>query len=417
MKTNIPADSPHVLMVVNTYAPDDPRVIYSAASLVKMGYAVRLIGAARRLEKPVPARQQIDGVDVWVTPVITAQNALSGFMQSLIQIFRADLHQPITQFHRGKSGILSLLLFSLWVLRLGLFGPRLDVIHCHDLSPLAACWVLARLKRARLIYDIHENVPTMYAGRKGAVMTRLERFLVKRVDYVVAAGERLAEAMPERGAKQVMHIGNWKRLSEYALDDAALDQLRQRWNLPPDALIVSHIGTLDSNRELPPLLEAVSQRPDVHLLIGGHGGDAEKAIQAAENFPNIHWLGWVPLVEIPAYTLISDVIYYCRSPQHYGGSYELAPAPNKLYEAFAAGRPLIVRRGVGEVGAILARIPAGILLDDVNAETIQAAFDQLRDPLTRERLQAAAHEARKRYHWGVAETRLQDVYTALLKRP
>lgn len=398
-----------VLMVVNTYAPDDPRVIFSAASLMSMGYRVRLIGAARQRDQAASAQQTVEGVSVLLTPVINQINALPG---ALWAILRGKLPDNI-QADQKHTSSLSLLIFSLWVLRIGLSGA-VDVVHCHDISPLPVCWLVARLRRAHLIYDIHENVPTMYAARKGRVLTTLERLLVPRVDVVIAAGERLARAMPERGARKVEHIGNWKRLRDYQPDPEALDALRQTLGLTdPDALIISHIGTLDVNRELPPLLDAAANHPDVTLLIGGRGSEQDKVMAAASAHPNIRWLGWVDLREIPAYTYLSTAIYYCRSPQHFGGSYELAPAPNKLYEAFAAGVPVIARRGVGEIGEILEQFPAGILLDDVTPQTIADAFQQLRDPAVLKRLQEAALAARDQFNWSVAEARLAAVYHEL----
>lgn len=412
MKDNPPPLNHDVLMIVNTYAPDDPRVIFSAASLVRMGCRVRLIGAARSRQQAAAARQAVEGVDVRIVPMVAAGRPLQ-WLRALWQILRGRPPALIAPAGRQQTGALWMLFFSLWVLRIGLFTPA-RVVHCHDLSPLPAAWLLARLKRARLIYDIHENVPTMYPGRRGRVMTWLERRLVPRVDLVIAAGERLAQAMPARGARQVVHIGNWKRLADYAVPPETLQALRERHSLRPGELVISHIGTLDSNRELPPLLAAAAAEPEVRLLIGGRGHDEERVMTAAAQHANITWLGWVDLTEVPAYTALSDAIYYCRSPQHYGGSYELAPAPNKLYEAFAAGTPLIARRGVGEIGAVLEEIPAGILLDDVTPESIRAAFAQLRDPAARERLRTAALQARERYNWDVAEQRLQQAYQGLV---
>lgn len=395
-----------VLMVVNTYAPDDPRVIFSATSLVRMNYRVRLIGAARQRERAVLAQQTIEGVSVLLTPVVNQLKAIPGALWAII---RGKLPTTL-QADQQRTSSISLLIFSLWVLRIGL-SEAVDVVHCHDISPLPVCWLVARMRRARLIYDIHENVPTMYAGRKGRILTSLERHFVPRVDVVIAAGERLARVMPERGARQVVHVGNWKRLDDYQPDPEVLHALRQKLSLAdPTALIISHIGTLDSNRELEPLLEAAAQTPDVTLLIGGRGSEQNKVIEASKAYPNIRWLGWVDLQDIPAYTHLSTAVYYCRSPQHYGGSYELAPAPNKLYEAFAAGVPVIARRGVGEIGEILEKFPAGILLDDVTPQTIKAAFHQLRDLEVLKRLREAALAARDQFNWSVAEARLAAVY-------
>ncbi|MEO1645039.1 MAG: glycosyltransferase, partial [Chloroflexota bacterium] len=133
-----------------------------------------------------------------------------------------------------------------------------------------------------------------------------------------------------------------------------------------------------------------------------------------EKHDNIIWLKWIDIDDLPAYTLVADVMYYCRTEQMQGGSYALAPAPNKLYEAFAAGIPLIARRGIGEIGEILEEIPAGILLDDVNAESIKEALQLLRDPAIYAEKRQASEHARDSYNWGRAEDLLSQTYQALL---
>lgn len=401
----------HILMVVNTYAPDDPRVIFSAASLVKMGYKVKLIGSARQKgDENISTQQYYQGVNIQLTPHVTSFQPLSLFRS--IWCLLLGKTPPHIRSNLAHTNFLSLAFLTLWIIRIGITS-KIDVIHCHDLSPLLGCRLVAAIKRKKLIYDIHENVPTMYSGRKGQIMTWLERQLVPQVDHVISAGKRLAQAMTERGAKNVTHIGNWKHLSDYDISEIALSEVRQRWDIPDDAFIISFIGTLDENRELPPLLEVLSESPQIVLLIGGRGSYQDLVMDYAEKYHNIIWLGWVAVEEVPAYTLLADVLYYCRSENMKGGSYDLAPAPNKLYEAFVAGRPIIARRGVGEIGEILEEIPAGILVDEASPTTIKEAINLLNDPQNYAKLRESAHRAGEQYNWAYAEKLLQDIYSKL----
>jgi glycosyltransferase involved in cell wall biosynthesis len=89
-------------------------------------------------------------------------------------------------------------------------------------------------------------------------------------------------------------------------------------------------------------------------------------------------------------------------------------SPNKLYEAFAAGKALIARRGTGDTSAILEKIPAGILLDDVTPDTLQEAFSRLQDQETLKEMQQAAWQARGIYNWAAAEKHLHALYARLL---
>lgn len=87
--------------------------------------------------------------------------------------------------------------------------------------------------------------------------------------------------------------------------------------------------------------------------------------------------------------------------------------PNKLFEAFAAGKPIIAVRGIGEIGDILEQIPAGILLDAVTPETLKTAFQRLQDPQLVNQMRQQALYGRQLYNWSLAEERLLALYSQL----
>jgi glycosyltransferase involved in cell wall biosynthesis len=404
----------HVLMLVNTHVYDDPRVIAEAESLVEAGYAVHIVGAAR--QGGLPVKDTVRGMDILLTPMVTESRAL---LRALWRWLRGDLDPgATTETPRNlKTNLASLLFFNLWSLRAGLMFPA-EVIHAHDLSPLPAAWLLARWRHARLIYDSHESAPDFYTGVKGRLAARLEKALIGKPEAVITVGERLARALRERGARRVLVVGNWKRLERFEPDPPLLAAKRRELGLDRYRLVVSYIGTLETDRAIQPLLEAVEQSPHVCLLIGGRGSQQAVVEAAAARSANIHWLGWVDSVDIPTYTHLSDAVYYCLNVEqsresriNLGNNYY--SAPNKLFEAFAAGKAIIARRGVGEIGEILERIPAGILLDEATPDTLKAAFQQLGIPDTLKALQQAALAGREQYHWGAAEARLRQLYEEL----
>jgi glycogen(starch) synthase len=402
-----PSHAKNVLMIVNTHVYDDPRVMLEAASLSKAGYQVRIIGAARLAGQPT--RKNVDGIEIVLTPMVVTSNPLS-LLRNLWKLLRGHVNGRTEQPPALQTSLLSLIFFTLWTLRLGITIPA-DVVHSHDFSPLPAAWLLARLRRARLVYDSHESAPDLYPGRKGRWIGTLERRLIGKADAVITVGERLAQALIERGARQVTVIGNWKQLNQYEVDPARIDAKRQEWHLTDAKLTITYIGDLTSTiYHLQPLIEAVCQSPDVTLFIAGRGDMETAIIEAAEHAPNIHWLGYLDISEVPIYTHIVDVVYCCLHPR-FGQAYYVAP--NKLFEAFAAGKAIIARRGVGELGEILERIPAGILLDDVTSQTLKEAFHELQNPERLRALHTASLQGRERYNWAIAEQRLRILYAEL----
>lgn len=406
----------HILKLVNTPIRDDPRAVNEGMSLVKLGYRVTAIGLARDTEASQPTHAQIHGMETTLVPMVTSARPVH-LLPALWALLRGHLGERTQPPVSRTSNLISFVLFNLWLIRIALkLHP--DFIHCHDVLPLPAAWILARWHRVPLVYDARESVPDLYPGLKGRVMARIEQFVLPRADAVITVGERLADSLKQRGAKQVTIIGNWKRLEDYDVPGERLESERQRLQIHPNDCVISYFGALDPTREVMPLVNAVVQLPQVILLIGGRGMIEADVKAAAARSHNIRWLGWVPMNDVPLYTHLSTAVYYClnfdqSSQTQLSVGNNFYSAPNKLFEAFAAGKPIIARRGIGEIGAILEQIPAGILLEEVTTESLKAAVQQLTDAATRARLEAAALQGRSQYNWHVAEQRLAALYEAL----
>ncbi len=396
-------------MLIYNPVRDDPRVVAEGAALARHGCRVSVIGAA--LQPNQPPRASFRGMDLWITPIAGGWNPLL-WLQAVRRWLRGDLRDLGDGCRR--SGWFALLYFNLWCIRLGL-KLKPDVIHCHEHQPILAARWLARRLGAPIVYDAHESVPDTVPGLKGWIARRQETALIRRMGVtVITVGDRLAAALRARGARRVEVVGNWKRIDDYNLSFKDLETTRERLKVT-QSLIVCHLGQLNPKvYNIPALLSAIQSSPDTALIIAGRGDTRDQVIAAAQCHSNIYWLDWVELAETPVLVSLSDVIYCCVQPDFPQSAYV---APNKLFEALAAGKPVIARRGVGEIGDILERTGAGLLLDEVTPATLRAAFAQLQQPEVRSRLAAAARAAREQYNWAAAEARLLAVYAELAGAP
>ncbi len=411
-KAQLPKDRKHILMFVGTHVYDDARVLPEAKSLVKASYTVTAIGMARY--GGLKVRDRIDGVDVIIAPMVTSYHPIK-LLREVWRWLRGDpgkITDTITKTYK-TSNLLSLIFFALWMLRLGIGIPA-QVIHCHDFMQLPAGWLLARWHRARLIYDARESAPHTYAAYSpsfGRFVERVERWLLPKCDAVIAVGEVVGHDLEKRGASRFTVIGNWKPLDEFAPDTKRMKQEHERLALDQYRLVIAYLGSLSSGRNIEELLEAVAQSPEVGLLVSGQGLLEARVVDAAKRASNIHWLGWLPKADVALYTQLCDVVYICIRPDYYQAGYVV---PNKLFEAFAAGKPVIAYRGVGEMSQILQHFPAAYLMDDVTSDMLKTAFAALQDAETRKPMEQQARMASQEYNWSVAEGRLLALYQDLI---
>lgn len=372
------------MLLDNAFLPD-PRVANEARSLARAGHRVTILAWDRQGERP--ALEWWEGV-------------------------RVERFGPRSRHRRGSVQALYLTGFwwrALW----RLLGARVDAIHCHDFDTLPAGWLAAALKGCRLVYDAHESYADMLASNVAGWMrglaARLERMLIGRADVVVTVGELLAAELRRRGARRTAVVGNWKAPEDFAFDPALAAE--QRRALAGEArLLIAYIGWLNADRGVAPLLEAVEGMDETALVIGGDGPLAPQAEAAARRCQRIRFLGFVDPGRVPLYTFLADAVYYGIDSSNPNAQYS---APNKLFEALAAGRA-VVCSDCGELARIVRAEGCGAVVPELTASALAAAFRELLAPGRLAEAQARARRAGlERYNWSQAERRLLELYGGL----
>ena len=375
-----------LMLVTNAYDPD-PRIRQEALSLIGMGCQVRLIAWDR--DRKAAARECVDGVDVE-------------------RIFVSSTHG------RGATQIV----FYIWVYVLMLtraLRTPFDVIHCHDLDTLPIGFLVGRLKQKPVVYDAHESFSDMLAGSVPMAIRRgllaLENFLVRRVDLLITVGEKLRRHFAERGARRSVVVGNWKRLADFTRSRDEVSEVRRKLGVADGSLLVVCITQLLEDRKIDELLEAARACPDVSVLVAGKGIVAPRVHQAAALNPRIIFPGFVTGKQIADFTCAADVIYYGFDPANPNARFS---APNKLYEALAAGRPLITG-DFGEIADVVRESRCGVVLSAYTPAELRRAFGILKDPgLRAEMSRHAADLGRTSLNWQIGEEVLYREYSALL---
>jgi glycosyltransferase involved in cell wall biosynthesis len=171
------------------------------------------------------------------------------------------------------------------------------------------------------------------------------------------------------------------------------------------------VTQLSEDRKIEELLRAADESPDVYVILAGSGVMEERIARAAVTNPRIIFAGFVSGGLIGDYTCAADVIYYGFDPENPNARFS---APNKLFEALAAGRPLITG-DFGEIAEVVRKAHCGIVLPEYSVAEIKKALRILADPERRSRMaHNAAEIGRTSLNWDKAEEILYQEYSSLL---
>jgi glycosyltransferase involved in cell wall biosynthesis len=300
-----------------------------------------------------------------------------------------------------------------------------DVYHGHDLTGLpAAAFAKRRHPAARLIYDSHELYLQSGAttGRPRWAIDRLarrERAWTDDADALVTVNEALAaELGPGLGIDRVVVVHNCPPRAAAAIPPS--DRIRDAASIPPGAPIVLYHGGLRPGRGLRQLADAMLEPglDSAHVVFLGFGPSRDEVheLAAAARFGGrVHVLDPVPPDQVVEWVASADIAAMPIQPAN--RSYELS-TPNKLFEALAAGLPIVASDFAG-IRAIVVDDPAGPLgelCDPTDPADIARAMRVILSlaPDARADLgERCRRAARERWNWETESARLVDLYRDL----
>jgi glycosyltransferase involved in cell wall biosynthesis len=375
-----------LMLLTNVYDPD-PRVRQEALALIGMGCRIKILAWDRDLK--APPTETMEGVEVE-------------------RVFLSSSHG------RGTTQIFFYAWLYLKMLWRGL-RTSFDAVHCHDLDTLPLGFVLGKLKRKPIVYDAHESFPDMLEGsvhpHVRSALTRLENFFIRRIDLLITVGEKLRQHFAARGARRSVVVGNWKRLEDFSRTPRQNEEVRRHLGVPDGGLLVVCITQLLKDRQIEELLQAAADGSNIYVLVGGKGVLQDMVEEAAKANARVFFVGYVSGKQIADYTCAGDVVYYGFDPQNPNARFS---APNKLYEALAAGRPLITG-DFGEIADVVRTSGCGIVLERYGATEVGAALRAMQEPEARRRFAENARQFGASFmNWTKGEEILFREYSTLL---
>jgi glycosyltransferase involved in cell wall biosynthesis len=257
---------------------------------------------------------------------------------------------------------------------------------------------------------------------------RLEgKTIKKHVDAVITVSQPILDKLGKLSPLNNALVMNCKDLREYDIPEEKVVDLRnkfiqklakKRGGAPgtDDKFILLYIGSLGKHRGLMEVLEVfntLQKEEKLSLIIGGHGSIEEELKEIVESIENVQFIGEVPNEKVPLHTKASDAVFMMIDPNI--ESHKSA-MPNKLFEAMAAGKPIIASVNM-LYGELIDRENCGIVIPYGNIKALRNAIMELAsDAELRNRLGKSARVAAEReYNWKKQGEKLIKLYNNLTK--
>jgi colanic acid biosynthesis glycosyl transferase WcaI len=254
---------------------------------------------------------------------------------------------------RALGRITDYLIFHVISMLLGLFAIRRQDVVFAVSPPLTiglVGWLLALLKRARLIYNVQELYPdtaiTMGVLKKDSFVTRvlqwIELFVYRRSAALAVICQPFADVIVGKGiAPSKIHVISNFVDTDFVQPGSKDNALARELGLK-DRFVVHYAGNIGMTQSFDTLLataEHLQDEPQIIFLIVGDGARRTYVeTQVRERrLKNVQLLPYQSRRRVPDIYATADV---CLVPLMAGTA--KTTVPSKLYTIMSAGRPAIV---------------------------------------------------------------------------
>lgn len=379
----------------------DPRVQREVGALTSAGWAVDLLC----LRGPgQPRRDVFDGAQVYRLPVTRHRG--SGFGVYLIEY---------TLFFIFATAVLSWLALR----------RRYSLIQAHNVPDfLVFAGIVPRLRGARVLLDIRDPLPDLYASKFGGMkrqpLLRLARWIeavsVRWACHVLTPGEPSRQRLIGRG------IPGHKLTNVLNSADPRLFPRRtpEREGEPGEKgfTLVFH-GGLFERSGVDIAIRAVGQLRDqicgLRLLIAGSGEEEPELRRLVNELGlqrQVEFAGWVPIERLAEYLAQADL---GLAPYRHDTFTDLI-YPTKAFECMAMGYPVIISRLAGVVD-LLPGVP-DLFFEPDDVDALAARILALaHDPARLRRLNEQGQRLYAPLSWQGQQQRYLNLVNELVEAP
>ena len=361
----------------NPVAPD-PRVAKEAQALADAGYKVGVVAWDRTGELP----------KVEETPF--------GLVERL----------PIKgSFRSGLANLLPLVRFNLALLwHLIKRRSTYDAIHACDFDTVLPALVAAKLLGKKVVYDVFDFYADMLRATPGwikSIIKKVDLRLMGWVDAVILADESRVKQIQGARPKRLTFIYNSPPIEDpFPLPPA------------PPPLRIAYVGLLQKERGILQVIELLRRHPEWELDLGGLGGDEEEIRRAVADLPNVRYHGRVPYEKALELMSNAHLLFATYDPSIPNHRYSSA---NKLFEAMAIGRPIVVARDTG-MDQLVQQYALGFVVEYGNLAALEDAFARVAS-WDLQRFEEFSQKAQEvyvtRFAWRIMKERLIALYRKL----
>ena len=351
------------IWIINEYAGSpyhgmEFRHYYLGKELVKLGHSVTVVSSPyshlfKNLSKK--RKENIDGVDYLWLKTFNYGSA------------------------HNKKRVLKwfLFMFKVFFLPYSLKKPDVIVVSPMAPFPILPAWVLSKIYRAKLIYEVKDIWPLSLIELGGfgedhpfiKLMAWFEKFALTKSDVIVSNLQNYGEHIRKDVgiSRDFEWISNGVDLEELKEIEPLSEEIVEQ--IPKEKFIVGYTGTVGVANALDSFLESalsLQDHEDIVFVVVGDGQEKGRLMEQFGRYNNICFIDAIPKKQVQSMLRLFDVCFlgWSREPL-----YQYGTSANKLFDYMYSGKPILNAFSGG--GDIVTMSKCGVTVEAQNPQAIK----------------------------------------------
>lgn len=264
----------------------------------------------------------------------------------------------------GMKNIIRYARFQLWLYsNLRKERKNYDIIHACDYDTAYIGYKIAKKYNKKMIYDIYDYyVDCHKLSFLKNIIEKKDIKIINNADCVILCTEQRKKQISKAKPKKVIIVNNTPDI-----------KIKPQGNKKSIKKIkICFVGMLQDDRLLVEVSEQLKDNSKYELHIGGFGKYEDYFKQISKESKNIFYHGQMKYDDVLKLENECDILFATYNPQVANHKYS---APNKLYEAMALGKPIIVCNNTG-IDEIVVKEKIGYSIN-YNAKEFEEALNKI----------------------------------------
>lgn len=367
-----------------------PRLIKQIRVLVREGYSIDVVFWNRGVDEKddrEKAREIEKAIEVNTFEIRTSKSSYG---------------RGIFNFYVRGCYVLKVIIFLLRN------GKKYNIIHAIDFDSALPVFLYSFFNgKHKLVYDIADFIETFSSPVPDFVrktIRLIDRKIMGRANVIILPDKNRIRNVPKRFRNKIYLVNNAPDIDLKIVSEKSKGLSVKR----PSKINLIYYGGFSGDRGINFLLKiAKSMEDKIDIYFAGLGDLKELIMDYSRKLSNVYYLGYLGQEEVLAYLSLMDISYVVYSPVY---EHNRLSSPNKVFEAMAFGKPMIVAKGTS-IDEIVDKYDLGYVVD-YQEQSIKYTLGTL-DKATLNKKEDNLKKAYKYFCWDNSKVNLLKAYNNL----